>query len=91
MEAPLSLDGCTQVFEAPPVRAYRMVLKGNHKLVLKRNAPILVVGLTNAGAVKVRKKTFSKQGDFLFVEPSKKISLANLGEQEYTFAVLELK
>lgn len=91
LEAPLALDGFTQVFEAPPVRAYRLVLTGNRKLEFKRTAPILIVGLANAGEAEANKKTFSKEGDFLFVPPSKKISLANKEEKDYTFAVLELK
>lgn len=90
-EAPLTLDGFIQVFDAPPVRAYRLVLKGNQKLDFKRTAPLLIVGISNAGNIKINKKAFSKQGDFLFVEPSTKISLANKEEQEYTLAVLELK
>jgi hypothetical protein len=91
LEAPLALDGFTQVFDAPPVRAYRLVLKGKQKLVFKRTAPILIVNLKDAGKIAANKKQFSKEGDFLYVQPSKKISLANKEEQEYTFAVLEFK
>jgi hypothetical protein len=91
LEAPIALDGFTQVFDAPPVRAYRLVLKGNEKLFFKRTGPILIVGLKDASKITVNKKPFSKEGDFLFVQPSKKIWLANKEEQEYTFAVLEFK
>ena len=91
LEAPITLNGFTQVFDAPPVRAYRLVLKGNEKLKFKRTGPLLIVGLTNEGKVKGNKKSFSKEGSFLFVKPSKKISLANKTEQEYTLAVMELK
>ncbi|MBD0289038.1 MAG: hypothetical protein ICV79_26990 [Flavisolibacter sp.] len=91
LEAPIALDGFTQVFDAPPVRAYRLVLKGNQKVDFKRTAPILIVGLKDASKITANKKRFSKEGDFLFVQPSKKISMANKGEQEFTFAVLELK
>ena len=91
IEAPISVNGFTQVFDAPPVRAYRLVLKGNQKLDFKGTRPLLIVGLNDAGKVMVNKKHFSKQGDFLFVQPSKKVSLANKEAQEYTFAVLELK
>ena len=73
------------------MRAYRLILKGNQKLDFKRTGPILIVGLNDASKVMANKKPFSKQGDFLFVQPSKKISLANKEEQEYSFAVLELK
>ena len=91
LEAPLALDGFTQVFDAPPVRAYRLVLKGKQKLDFKRTAPLLIVGISNAGNIKANKKSFSKQGDFLYVQPSKQTSLTNKEGQEYTFAVLELK
>ena len=91
IKAPISVNGLTQVFEAPPVRAYRLVLKSNQKLDFKSARPLLIVGLNDAGKIMVNKKSFSKQGDFLFVQPSQKISLANKDGQEYTFAVLELK
>jgi hypothetical protein len=91
LEAPIALDGFTQAFDAPPVRAYRLTLKANQQLKLKRNSPILIVGLNNTGNVLVNKKPFTKLGDFLFVKPSKKIELANKQGQEYSFAVLELK
>jgi hypothetical protein len=91
IEGPIALEGFTQAFDAPPVRAYRLTLKGNQKLKLKRNRPILIVGLTNAGKVVVNKKSFTKEGNFLFVQGSKKIELANKEEQDFSFAVLELK
>lgn len=91
LEPPLALDGFTQVFDAPPVRAYRLVLKGKQKLAFKRKAPILIVSLKNASKVTANRKRFSKEGDFLFVQASKKILIENKDEQEYTFAVLELK
>lgn len=91
LESPISLEGFTQVFDAPPVRAYRLVLKGNQKVDFKRTAPILIVSLKDARKITANKKSFSKEGDFLYVKPSKKISLSNKDEQEYTFAVLEFK
>ena len=91
LEAPIALEGFTQAFDAPPVRAYRLTLKGNQQLEVKRSAPILLVGLNDGGKVMANKKTFAKQGDFLFVQPTEKISLANKEDQEYIFAVLELK
>jgi hypothetical protein len=87
----ITMDGFTQAFDAPPVRAYRVRLKGNQQFELKRNNALLIVGLTNAGDVLVNKKPFNKQADFLFVEPSKKIKFANKQDQEYSFAVLEMK
>jgi hypothetical protein len=91
LESPIALEGFTQVFDAPPVRAYRLVLKGNQKLDFKRQGPILIVGLNDAGKVLANKKSLTKQGDYVFVRQSKKVSLSNKGEQDYTFAVLELK
>jgi hypothetical protein len=90
-EPVISIDRFTQLFDAPPVRAYRLTLKANQKVSFTRRAPILIVGLNDASKVTLNKKTFTKQGDFLFVEPSKKISLANKQDLDYTFAVLELK
>lgn len=91
IEPAITTSAFTQVFDAPPVRAYRLVLKGHQELNFERTAPILIVGLKNAGQVSVNKKLFSKEGDFLFVNPSEKIVLANSSEQEYSFAILELK
>ena len=89
LEAPIALEGFTQAFDAPPVRAYRAVLKRNGKLNFKRTAPMLFIGLNEAGNALANKKVFSKQGDFLYVKPSKKITLTNTAEQDHTFAVLE--
>jgi hypothetical protein len=89
--APISVNGFTQVFDAPPVRVYRLVLKSNQKMDFKAARPLLIIGLNEASKITVNKKSFSKQGDFLFVQSSQKISLANKDGQEYTFAVLELK
>jgi hypothetical protein len=91
LEAPITLDGFTEAFDAPPVRAYRLTIKGNQQLKLKRNAPMLIIGLTNESKVMANKKPFLKQGDFLFVPASKKISIANKEEKQSSFAVLELK
>ena len=89
--APIGVEGFKQIFDALPVRTYRVTLKGNQVLKFERDAPILIVGLNDAGKVTVNKKPFTKQGDFLFVQPSGKIELVNNEEQEYSFAVLELK
>ena len=91
LEAPIALDGFTQVFDAPPVRAYRLVLKANQKIDFERKGPILIIGLNDTGKATVNGKPFSQQGDFLYSQPSKKISFKNKEDQEYTFAVLELK
>ena len=91
LEAPIALQGVTQLFDAPPVRTYRLTLKKNQRVTLKRNAPILLVGLNNGSKVLVNRRRFTKQGDFVFVKPSKKVRLTNNNEQDYAFAVLELK
>lgn len=91
IEPAITTAGFTQLFDAPPVKAYRLVLKGNQKLDFKRTSAILIVGLNNAGKVMANKKLFSSQGDFLFVNPSEKVVVTNNSKQEYSFAVLELK
>lgn len=91
LDSAISLEGFTQVFDAPPVRAYRLVLKADQKVAVKRTAPLLFVGMTDGGKTAANKKMFSNQGDFLFVQPSEKISLTNKGDKEYAFAVLEFK
>lgn len=90
---PVTTNGFTQLFDAPPVRTYRITLKANQQIEFKRNGPVLIVGLDNVGKVLVNKKPFTQQGDFLFVAPSQKIELVNNNNdnQEYSFAILELK
>jgi hypothetical protein len=91
LEASITIEGFTQLFDAPPVRTYLLTLKGNQEIKLQRNGPILIVGLSNGSKVVVNKQPFTKEGDFLFVKPSKKIKLSNKNKQDYSFAVLELK
>jgi hypothetical protein len=88
---PIAIEGFRQIFDAPPVRTYRLTLKPNQEFKLERNAPVLIVGLNNSAGVWVNKKSFNKEGDFLFVPSSEKIELTNKQQQEYSFAVLELK
>jgi hypothetical protein len=73
------------------VRTYRLTLKSNQEFELKRNGPVLIVGLDNASKILVNKKAFTSEGDFLFVPSSEKIEITNKGQQDYSFAVLELK
>ena len=89
--ATVSADGFQQLFDAPPVRTYRLTLKSGQELKLERKGPVLLVNLNDAQDLRVNKKSFAKQGDFLFVAPSEKIELANKGQKEYTLALLELK
>src|SRR5687768_14116923 len=37
LEEPITTDGFTKVFDAPPVRTYRLTLKGNQEVKLQRN------------------------------------------------------
>ena len=89
--APIIVESFKQVFDAPTVRSYRLTLKSNQELKLERPAPVLIVGLGNAGKVLVNKKPFSKEGDFLFVSPSQKIEISNKEQQDYSFVLLELR
>jgi hypothetical protein len=90
-EAPIALPEFKQLFDAQPVRAYRVTLKSNQDIEIKRNAPVLVVGLDNAGNVMVNDKSFLREGDFLFIPSSEKTKLVNKDQKEYSFALLELK
>jgi hypothetical protein len=89
--APITGEAFKQLFDAPPVRTYRVTLKSKQEIKIKRNAAVLIVGLADAGNVMVNKKSFAKQGDFLFIPPSENIKLVNKALQEYSFALLELK
>jgi len=89
--APITEEAFKQLFDAPPVRTYRVTLKSNQDIEIKRNTAVLVVGLNDGSNVMVNKKSFAKQGDFLFVPPSEKIKLVNKSLREYSFALLELK
>jgi hypothetical protein len=91
IEAPIAVPEFKQLFEAPPVRTYRVTIKSNQEIEITRNAAVLVVGLDEADKVMVNSKPFLKEGDFLFVTPSEKIKLVNKGQQDYSFALLELK
>ena len=88
---PIFAEGIKQLFDAPPVRTYRLTLKSNQEFKLKRSSPLLIVGLDNASKILVNKKAFTGEGDFLFVPSSEKIEITNKGQQDYSFAVLELK
>ena len=87
----IAIDGFRQLFDASLVRTYRVTLKAKQEMKLKRNGPVFIVGLNNANKIKVNKKLFTAEGDFLFVLPNEKIELKNGDEKEYSFAFLELK
>ena len=88
---PIAGEAFKQLFDAAQVRTYRVTLKSNQDIEIKTSAAVLVVGLVDASNVMVNKKSFAKQGDFLFIPPSEKIKLINKSPQEYSFALLELK
>lgn len=90
-EPSIVLPEFKQLFDAPPVRTYRVTLKPNQVIEIKQSSAVLVVGLNDAGKVTVNDKSILKEGDFLFVSPSEKIKLVNKDEKEYSFALLELK
>jgi quercetin dioxygenase-like cupin family protein len=91
LDAPIAFPEFTQLFDAPQVRTYRVTLKSNQNVEVKRNTAVLVVGLDDAGKVMVNNKAFLKQGDFLFIPPSENINLINKEPKTYSFALLELK
>jgi len=90
-EPSIELPEFKQLFDAPSVRTYRVTLKPNQVIEIKRYSAVLVVGLNDAGKVTVNDKSILKEGDFLFVPPSEKIKLVNKDGKEYFFALLELK
>jgi len=90
-EPSIELSEFKQLFDAPPVRTYRVTLRPNQVIEIKRTSAVLVVGLNDAGRVTVNDKSILNEGDFLFVSPSEKIKLVNKDEKEYSFALLELK
>ena len=88
---PIQGEAFKELFDAPPVRTYRVTLKSNQTIEIKRNTAVLVVGLNDGSNVMVNEKAFAKQGDFLFIPPSESIKLVNKMLQECSFALLELK
>jgi hypothetical protein len=80
-----------QLFNATPVRAYRLTLKGKQDVEIKRKTAVLLVGLNEGSNATVNKRSFTKQGDFLFIPPSENIKLVNKAVDECSFALLELK
>ena len=90
--SPMEQTGLQFLFNEKPVSAYRLSLNAGTDIKLKRETPFLIVGLSDAtNNVMVNKKTFSKKGDFLFVPAGESIEFSNRVENEYSFALLELK
>lgn len=90
--APIQQEGFQLLFDEKPVRAYRLTLNAGKNIQLVKQMPFLVVGLFNTSQnVVVNKKTFSKKGDFLFIQPGDSVQFTNNGQPPYSFAVLEFK
>lgn len=85
-------NGFQLLFDEKPVSAYRFTLNSESKLQIKRQTPLLVIGLSNASdTVTVNNKAFTKKSDFLFVPAGEAIAFNNKDLHAYSFAILELK
>ena len=93
IDPPLELKSLALLLDEKPVRGYRFTLTAQSTLLLpRRNAPILVVTLTNAaGNTTANNKPLTKKGDFIFVEPGSSIKFINSGNADQGFAFFELK
>ena len=91
-EAPIQQDSCKLLFDAEPVRGYRLTLQGGKNMQLQRKSPLLIVGLTDAAQpLSVNTTSIKKEGDFLFVPAGQPLQFTNSNQRAYSFAVLELK
>jgi hypothetical protein len=89
---PIELKDFQLLFDEKPVRAYRLTLKAGLVIEMKRDSPLLIVGLSNGmNRVSVNEKSFGKKGDFIFISPGSNIRFKNPEQQSYSFAVLEIK
>ncbi len=90
---PLNIKSFSLLFDEKAVRGYRFTLPANAALQLpQRKAPMVVIGLTDTEAnVVANQKTFSKKGDFIFLEPGTSAHFVNSGKSGHSFAVFELK
>ena len=80
------------LFDEKPVTAYRLTLIAQATTSIKRENPLLIVGLSNAtNSVIVNKKAFIKKSDFVFIPAGEAVSFSSKDQQPYSFAVLELK
>jgi hypothetical protein len=92
VQSPIQQNEFHLLFDEKPVRTYRLLLKEGQKLSLERQAPFLIVGLSDSlSNVTVNKKSFHKKGDFLFIPPAQSIHFTNEDHQPSSFAILELK
>lgn len=92
VNSPVQAKAFQLLFNEKPVRAYRLTLDAGKKIRLMKQAPFLIIGLFNTSqVVKVNEKTFSKKGDFLFIQSGRSIWFTNKNQQSYSFGVLEFK
>jgi hypothetical protein len=83
-----------QLFDAKPIRVYRLTLSpGQHPTLPRSPSPVLVIDLSGPGASGlVNNKPFRKKGDYLFIPGGGSLLIANnstTASQE--FALLYLK
>jgi hypothetical protein len=92
VSAPIQQDGFKLLFDEQPVRAYRLTLQGGGNTQVQRQHPLLIVGLTDAAQpLSINDKSFSKEGNFLYVPAGEAVRISNSNQQVYSFAVLEIK
>ncbi len=82
-----------QLFDAKPVRVYRLTLPpGQHVALPRSQSPVLVIGLTGPSANGiVNHQPFTKKGDYLFIPGGGPLAIGNNAATEHQFALLYLK
>jgi hypothetical protein len=98
--APISAGNATDppfsklLFDAKPVRAYRLTLPpGQHQALPRSPSPVLVVGLSGPEAYSdVNHHTFTQKGDYLFLAADTPLLITNnSARSQHQFALLYLK
>ena len=93
LEPPINKPFFVFLFEERPVRAYRLLSDGTDSISLPpRKSDMLMVLLSDTvSPVLVNKKTFLRQGDFLYLPAGTGFELSSAGKPKYEFALFELK
>ncbi|MDP4150013.1 MAG: hypothetical protein Q8943_11405 [Bacteroidota bacterium] len=93
IEPPLHRKDMSVLFDEKFVRGYRLKVEQRAGLYIpKRKAPIVVIGLDQAGGmVTVNDKIFVQKGDWLFVPAGAALKFSNKSGERQSFAVFELK